>query len=215
MRIEIWSDVACPWCYVGTARFERAVEQTGIDADVVYRPFQLDPTIPMGGEGPNAVQYLTERLGGAEQVAAIHARLEAAAEDLDIDFRWSQMRRANTFDAHRLLGWALRSAGAETQRRLKKALLRAYFTESLDITDHEVLADVAAGAGLECASAAALLDSDAEADHVRAEREEAYRNGITAVPTFVVEGRWMLQGAVETDQWVQALRQMSVELDAG
>ncbi len=214
MRIEIWSDVACPWCYVGTARFERAVEETGIDADVVYRSFQLDPTIPKGSNGANAVEYLTQKLGGSEQVAAIHARLEAAAEGLGIDFRWSQMRRANTFDAHRLLGWALRSAGAETQRTLTKALMCAYFTQSLDITDHDVLASLGAEAGLDRASAAALLDSDAEADHVRAEREQAYRNGITAVPTFVVEGQWMLQGAIETDKWVEALRQISVELDA-
>ncbi|MDN5765057.1 MAG: DsbA family oxidoreductase [Humibacillus sp.] len=214
MRVEIWSDVACPWCYVGTARFERAVDASGIDAEVVYRSFQLDPTIAMGGDGPNAVRYLAKKLGGPEQVAAIHARLEAAAEGLDIEFRWSQMRRANTFDAHRLLGWVLHSAGARTQRALKKALLRAYFTESLDITDHDVLAGLAANAGLDRGSAAALLDSDAEADHVRAEREEAYRKGITAVPTFVVEGRWKVQGAIETDEWVAALRQMSAELDA-
>ena len=214
MKVEVWSDVACPWCYVGTARFERAVDASGIDADVVYRSFQLDPAIPMGGDGPNAVQYLAKKLGGPEQVAAIHARLEAAAGDLDIEFCWSQMRRANTFDAHRLLGWALHSAGAPIQRTLKKALLRAYFTESLDITDHDVLAGLAANAGLDRGAAAALLDSDAEADHVRAEREEAYRNGITAVPTFVVESRWLLRGAIETDEWVAALRQMSAELDA-
>ncbi|PRZ41818.1 putative DsbA family dithiol-disulfide isomerase [Antricoccus suffuscus] len=209
MRIEIWSDVACPWCYVGTASFERAVEETGVGADVVYRSYQLDPTIPMGGDGPTAAEHLSQKLGGSDRVAAMHARLEAAAEGFDIDFRWSQIRRANTFDAHRLLGWALHTAGAEAQRTLKKTLLRGYFTEGLDVADHQVLADLAASAGLDRAVAMALLDSDAEADHVRAEREEAQRDGITAVPTFVLDGQLTLQGAIETDKWAKALRRMS------
>lgn len=213
MRIEIWSDVACPWCYVGTASFERAVAETGIDADVVYRSYQLDPTIPMGSDGPNPTERRTEKRGGSERMAAIHARLEAAAEGFDIDFRWSQVRRANTFDAHRLLGWSLHTAGAEVQRTLKKTLLRGYFTEGLDIADHEVLADLAARAGLDRAAAAALLDSDGEADHVRAEREEAQHEGITAVPTFVVADQWTIQGAIETDKWAKALRHMSAESD--
>ncbi len=213
MKVEIWSDVACPWCYLGTARFERAVEETGIEVEVVYRSFQLDPTVPMGNPGRDATEYLREKLGGAEQVDAMRARLEAAGLEFDIDFRWSQMRRANTFDAHRLLIWALTIAGAETQRALKKALLRGYFTESLDITSHEVLAVLAAAVGLDPASAAVVLGSETGADHVRAEREEAHRHGITAVPTFVVADRWMLQGAVETEQWAAALRQMSAERD--
>jgi predicted DsbA family dithiol-disulfide isomerase len=214
MKVEIWSDVACPWCYVGTARFERAVEQTGLDVDVVYRSFELDPTVPTGGDSPKLVDYLSEKFGGPERVASAHARLESAAEELDIDFRWSQMRRANTFDAHRLLGWTLRTGGPEKQRALKQALLRTYFTDGLDVTDHAVLANLADEVGLDRAAAAQLLTSDDEADHVRAEREEAYRNGINAVPTFIVEGKWMLQGALETEKWVKALTHMRGELAA-
>ena len=214
MQVEIWSDVACPWCYVGTARFERAVEEAGLDVDVVYRSFELDPTVPKGGDSPMLVDYLSRKFGGPERVAAAHARLDAAAEDLDIDFRWSQMRRANTFDAHRLLGWALASEGAEKQRSLKKALLRAYFTDGLDVTDHDVLADLAAAVGLDRTAAAKVLASDEQADEVRAQREQAYGNGINAVPTFIVEGKWMLQGALETDKWVKALTHMSSELGA-
>lgn len=215
MRVEIWSDVACPWCYLGTAQFERAVAETGIEAEVVYRSFQLDRSIPAGTDGPNANEYLAAKFGGPEQVAAMHSRLEAAASGFDIDFRWEQMRRANTFDAHRLLAWALRGAGPQAQRRLKKALLHGYFTESLNVADHEVLADLAERAGLDRDAAAQLLASDAEADHVRADREEAYEHGISAVPTFVVAGRWMVQGAVGTDRWVQALQRMSADLAAG
>lgn len=214
MRVEIWSDVACPWCYVGTERFERAVAETGVDVDVTYRSFELDPSVPTGGDGPPLVEYLTRKFGDPSRVAAAHARLDAAGEELGIEFRWSRMRRANTFDAHRLLGWALRTAGAETQRALKKTLLRAYFTDGQDVTDHEVLADLAAGVGLDGSAAVALLASDEEADHVRAERQEAYGNGINAVPTFIVEGQWMLQGALETGQWAKALTHMRQELAA-
>lgn len=211
MQVEIWSDVACPWCYVGTARFERAVQETGIEVEIVYRSFELDPNVPPG-DGPVLTEYLTRKLGDRSRVQAAHARLTAAGAELGIDFRWSQMRRANTFDAHRLLAWALHTSGADAQRALKKALLHAYFTEGREVADHEVLADLAAAVGLDRGRAAGLLASDGEADFVRAERDEAYGNGINAVPTFVVEGQWMLQGALETEKWVRALTHMQSEV---
>jgi predicted DsbA family dithiol-disulfide isomerase len=211
VQVEIWSDVACPWCYVGTRRFERAVAETGIDVDIVYRSFELDPSVPPG-EGPPLTEYLARKFGDRSRVQAAHARLSEAGAELDIDFRWSQMRRANTFDAHRLLAWALHTEGPQTQRALKKALLRAYFTEGREVADHAVLAELAADVGLDRAGAAALLASDDEADFVRAERDEAYSNGINAVPTFIVEGQWMLQGALDTDKWVKALSHMQAEL---
>jgi predicted DsbA family dithiol-disulfide isomerase len=211
VKVEIWSDVACPWCYVGMARFERAVAETGVDVDVVYRSFELDPTVPPG-QGPPLVDYLTRKLGDRSRVQAAHARLADAGAELDIDFRWSQMRRANTFDAHRLLAWALHTSGPEAQRRLKKALLHAYFTDGREVADHGVLAELAAQVGLDRAAADRLLSSDDEPEFVRAEREEAYGNGINAVPTFIVEGQWMLQGALDTDKWAKALTHMQAEL---
>lgn len=214
MQVEIWSDVACPWCYVGTERFERAVADSGVDVDVVYRSFELDPTVPTGGAAPPLVDYLAAKFGDRSRVQAAHARLADAGAELGIDFRWSQMRRANTFDAHRLLTWALETAGAERQRALKKALLRAYFTDGKVMSDHDVLADLALGAGLDRESANEVLSSDRYAAEVRAAREEAHRNGIAAVPTFVVEGEWLLQGALETDRWVKALTHISEELAA-
>jgi predicted DsbA family dithiol-disulfide isomerase len=211
VQVEIWSDVACPWCYVGTARFERAVEEAGVDVEVVYRSFELDPNVPPGN-GPPLTEYLARKFGDLSRVQAAHARLTSAGSELGIDFRWSQMRRANTFDAHRLLAWALHTSGAEAQRSLKKALLHAYFTDGREVADHGVLADLAGEVGLDRAAAAAHLASDDEADFVRAEREEAYGNGINAVPTFIVEGQWMLQGALDTDKWVKALTHMQSEL---
>lgn len=212
MRVEIWSDVACPWCYVGTQRFGRAVQATGLDVDVVYRSFELDPRVPTGEASPLLVDYLSRKFGDRSRVQAAHARLTSAGAELDIDFRWEGMRRANTFDAHRLLAWALHDHGADQQRALKQRLLHAYFTDGLDVADHDVLADLAADVGLDRVAAAALLASDDEADFVHAEREVAYGNGITAVPTFVVEGEWMLQGAHDTDKWVKALTHIAQEI---
>lgn len=215
MKVEIWSDVACPWCYVGTLRFERAVAETGADVEVVYRPFELDPSVPRDGDAPPLVEYLAAKFGSRERVAAAHARLGEAGEELGIDFQWSKMRRANTFDCHRLLTWALETAGAETQRALKKAMLRAYFTEGAVMTDHDLLADLAAEAGLDRGEAATVLGSDRCAAEVRAARQEAHGNGIAAVPTFVVEGQFMLQGALETEAWVRALGHLQRELATG
>ena len=214
MRVEIWSDVACPWCYVGTRRFERAVEETGIDVDIVYRSFELDPTVPRDGDAPPLVDYLTRKFGDSGRVAAAHHRLSQAGEELGIEFNWAGMRRANTFDAHRLLAWALETAGADAQRALKKALLRAYFTDGEVMTDHAVLADRAAEVGLDRDAALEVLGSDRYGDEERAARDEAYTSGIAAVPTFVVEGTYLLQGALETESWVRALRHMEQELAA-
>src|SRR3546814_19534049 len=122
------------------------------------------------------------------------------------------MRRANTFDAHRLLAWALRTVGAEQQRALKKALLKAYFTDGSDVTDAAVLADLAAGVGLDRAGADELLASDDEAQPVRREREPVHGMGINAVPTFIVEGPGMLQGPPRTDKGVRTLPPTSPDL---
>jgi predicted DsbA family dithiol-disulfide isomerase len=212
MKVEIWSDVACPWCYVGTQRFGRAVADTGVEVEVVYRSFELDPTVPTGPDSPPLVEYLERKFGDRGRVQAAHARLTSAGAELDIDFRWAGMRRANTFDAHRLLAWALHEHGADKQRALKQRLLHAYFTDGVDVADHAVLAGLAGDVGLDPAAATAILATDAEAEFVRAERAEAYANGITAVPTFVIEGEWMLQGAHETEEWVKALTHISEEL---
>jgi predicted DsbA family dithiol-disulfide isomerase len=214
VQVEIWSDVACPWCYVGTARFERALEETGIDVDVVYRSYELDPNVPTGGDAPPLTEYLARKFGDKARVQAAHAHLTNAGVELGIDFRWALMKRANTFDAHRLLAWALRTDGADRQRTLKKALLRAYFTEGRDVSDRRVLADLAAAVGLDRTLAEEVLATDAEAATVREQEALAHQEGIAAVPTFVVEGRWMLQGALETDKWVRALTRLQDELAA-
>ncbi len=212
MQVEVWSDVACPWCYVGSERLERAIEETGLEVEVIYRAFELDPNVPP--DGPPLVEYLERKYGDRSRVQAAHARLTTAGAELGIDFHWSHMRRANTFDAHRLIVWALRTGGPGAQGRMKKALLRGYFTEGRDVADRAVLAEVAAGAGFDGDAVVAVLESDAEAATVRDEEAAAHQNGIAAVPTFVIEGRWVLQGALETDKWTRALPRLQAELDA-
>ena len=206
VRVEIWSDVVCPWCYVGTRRFELALERLGDtahDIDVVHRAFELDPTVP--AEGIDLAGYLARKFGGADRLHQVHDRLDRAGADLDIDFRWEGKRRANTFDAHRLTAWALEVAGARTQHALHQRLFRAYFTENLDVADHGVLARLAGEVGLGVDAAAEVLATGGYADTVRAEERQAGEMDIHAVPTFVIEGRWAIPGAQDVDTFVELL----------
>jgi predicted DsbA family dithiol-disulfide isomerase len=207
MRVEIWSDVVCPWCYVGTRRFEAAVERFraggGGDVEVTHRAFELDPTVP--AEGVDLTAYLARKFGGAGRVAGVHDRLDHAGADVDIHFRWDGKRRVNTFDAHRLTAWALDVAGPGAQHALHQRLFRAYFTDNLDVADHGVLARLAAEVGLDADLAAEVLATGAYADTVRADELEAGEHDIHAVPTFVIEGRWAIPGAQDVDTFVELL----------
>ena len=207
MRVEIWSDVVCPWCYVGTRRFELAVEQFGTEGggevEVVHRAFELDPTVP--ADGMDLADYLARKFGGPGAVAASHTRLAVIGAEVGIEFHWEGKRRVNTFDAHRLTAWALATAGPERQHRLHQALFRAYFTDNLDVADHGVLTDLAVEVGLDRDPAADVLATGAYADTVRAEELQAGERDIHAVPTFVVEDRWAIPGAQDVDTFVQLL----------
>ena len=206
MKVEIWSDVVCPWCYVGTRRFEKAVERfraDGGDVEVVHRAFELDPTVPP--EGLDLAGYLARKFGGAPRLEQVNDRLGHAGRDVDIDFRWEGKRRVNTFDAHRVTAWALDTAGPVVQHDLHQRLFRAYFTDNLDVADHAVLARLAAESGLDPDLAAEVLATGAYADTVRTEEAGASSRDIHAVPTFVIEGTWAIPGAQEVDTFVRLL----------
>jgi predicted DsbA family dithiol-disulfide isomerase len=208
VRVEIWSDVVCPWCYVGTRRFEEAVERLAEDGgaddiEVVHRAFELDPTVP--AEGMDLAGYLARKFGGADRLHQVHDRLDHVAADLDIVFRWDGKRRVNTFDAHRLTAWALDVAGPEAQNALHQRLFRAYFTENLDVADHGVLSRLAGDVGLDVDGALEVLATGGYADTVRAEERRARELDIHAVPTFVVEGRWAIPGAQDVETFVELL----------
>jgi len=208
VRVEIWSDVVCPWCYVGTRRFEEAVERLAEDGgaddiEVVHRAFELDPTVP--AEGMDLTGYLARKFGGADRLHQVRDRLDHAGADVDIEFRWDGKRRVNTFDAHRLTAWALDVAGARTQHALHQRLFRAYFTDNLDVADHGVLARLAGEVGLDVDTAAEVLATGAFAETVRTEERRAGELDIHAVPTFVIEGRWAIPGAQDVDTFAELL----------
>lgn len=209
MKVEIWSDVVCPWCHVGLARFEEAVRRLGWDDDelqISYRPFELDRHVPK--EGVDLGDYLRAKFGSGASIEAIEGRVNEAGADVGIQFDWGKVRRVNTFDAHRLLEWALHTAGAPTQVKLKRRLMRAYFEEGGDVSDHSVLAGLAAEVGLDSAAATAVLSSDEYASDVLAGEREARDLEIHAVPTFVIERRLAIPGAQDPETFVTMLARL-------
>jgi predicted DsbA family dithiol-disulfide isomerase len=210
MHVELWSDVVCPWCYVGTRRFAAALDRFEGDVDVSYRAFELDPTVPPGGV--DLADYLARKFGSAAALDRVHDRLTHAGAEVGIDFRWAGKRRVNTFDAHRLGVWAEGVVGADARAALEQGLFRAYFTDNLDIGDHAVLSRLAADVGLDAARAAEALATGAGADQVRAEEARATDLGISAVPTFVIGGRWAIPGAQDVDTFLQVLQRAAERL---
>src|ERR1700722_1081587 len=205
MNIEIWSDVVCPWCYMGRGRFERAVASFGHPGEVTvtYRSFELDPNAPAERSGTHA-EHLAGKYGmtitQAEQ-AGEQLTQRAAADGLE--FRFDLLRGGNTFDAHRLLHLA-KDHGLQTE--MKERLMRATFTEGLPIADQPTLARLAADAGLPAAEVQAVLDGGTYADAVRADEQQAARYGITGVPFFVADGKYAVSGAQPSEVLLQLIQ---------
>ena len=203
VRIDVISDVVCPWCYVGKRRLEEALAQASdLSAGVFWRPYQLDGTIPHGGIARK--EYL-DRKFGPDRAGQMYGRLEGIGREVGIPFAFDKIKISpNTLDAHRLLRWA-QTAG--TQGEVKEHLLRLFFVEGVDIGDHDVLADVAAQHGIERDVALRLLAGDADRDAVRGEIEMAARMGVTGVPFFIFNNRLAVSGAQPAEVLVQAMRQ--------
>ncbi len=190
MDIDIWTDVVCPWCYIGKRRLEKALASYGGEVAVTYRAFQLDPS-PVSGPRP-LVEALAAKFGGPQRARAIFARTAAvgAADGLVFDF--DRAVAANTFDAHRLIRFA---ATHGRQAEMVEALHRAHFADGVDIGSRAALAAVAAGVGLDEVAARAFLDSPAGAAEVHADLAAARELGVTSVPTFVLAGKYAVTGA--------------------
>jgi predicted DsbA family dithiol-disulfide isomerase len=206
LKVEIWSDVVCPWCHVGLSRFEEAIRRLGWDDDdieLVYRPFELDSRVPDGGV--DLGDYLRAKFGTRATIESIEGRVGEAGAEVGISFDWSEIRRVNTFDAHRLLEWALQAAGARTQVKLKRRLMRAYFEEGGDVAGHESLAGYAAEVGLDRDAALAVLEGGSYGEEVRDGEREARDLEIHAVPTFVIERRLAIPGAQDPETFVTML----------
>ena len=215
IQVEIWSDVVCPWCYIGKRRFERAVDELRgeIELEVAYRPYQLDPTASPGTTQPVFEAY-SRKFGGPEQASAILARVTEAAADDGLAFRMDRALRANTLLAHRLLWRAEQPDSMVTQEAMKERLLQAYFIDGLDIGDPDVLADCAAEIGCDRTETIEFLESDLGRGEVTAMLEQAGENGISAVPTFVINGQWAIPGAQDTDTFVNVLRRLHEKVTA-
>ncbi|WP_296666790.1 DsbA family oxidoreductase [Demequina sp.] len=203
IEIEIWSDIACPWCYLGKRRLEEAVAASGEEVSVRYRSFQLDPTIPRGSRTPHAEALATKFNAPAERIREMNGRLEGLGAQAGIDYRFDRYVQANTRDAHRLLHLAHeRGLGPE----LKERLMRAQFTDGAWIDDHAQLTDFAVEAGLDRSEVAAVLASDRYDDAVEADVAQAAAFGATGVPFFVFDRAFAVSGAQPVETFTLALQ---------
>jgi predicted DsbA family dithiol-disulfide isomerase len=210
VQVEIYSDVVCPWCYIGKRRFEAALADFDGEVEVVWRPFQLDPTAPR--QATPVLEAYARKFGGPERAAQIVGHVTEVAAREGLEFHLDTAQRANTVDAHRLLDLALRQGGPERQGALKERLLRAYFTESADVGNHTTLARLAADVGMDAAEVRDFLDSGEGLEALREELLGAVDRGVTAVPTFVFEGTWALPGAQDAEVFVRVLERVRDKL---
>jgi predicted DsbA family dithiol-disulfide isomerase len=219
ITIDVYSDVVCPWCYIGKRRFEAGMalaeaEDLGVKFEVSYRPFQLDPTAAPGVAGP-VIEAYARKFGGMEQAEQILARVTSAAADEGLEFNMDRALRANTLLAHRLLWLANQPDSPVEQEILKERLLKAYFTDGAHIGDPDALTECAVDVGFDQAEIEQFLESDRGVSEVQAELEEASTNGITAVPTYVLNGQWAIPGAQDPETFAQVLRKIAAKATEG
>ncbi|CAM5697449.1 MULTISPECIES: DsbA family oxidoreductase [Streptomyces] len=207
MRVEIWSDIACPWCYIGKARFEKGLAEFAHrdEVEVVHRSFELDPSRAKG-DTALVIDMLAEKYGRSrEEAAAMEANVAANAQSEGLGYRTDGRDHGNTFDIHRLLHLA-KARGRQDQ--LLTLAYRANFAEERSVFDDEVLVALAEEAGLDAAEARAVLaDPEAYADDVRTDEREAAELGANAVPFFVLDRRYGISGGQPSEVFVQALEQ--------
>jgi predicted DsbA family dithiol-disulfide isomerase len=213
MQIEIWSDVVCPWCYIGKRRLEKALDsfEHADDVEIVWRSFELDPSAPK-----EPVETVAEALGrkyggGPEAGTQMVDRVEAVAAEEGLLFRHHQSLRVNTVDAHRVLHLALETGGPALQGRLKEALLAAYFVETENVADHDTLLRIAAGVGLDEVRVKEVLTGDEYAEAVEADVREAVSLGATGVPFYVVDRKYGIAGAQPGEVFAQVLEKAWAE----
>ncbi len=212
IRLDIFSDPVCPWCLIGKANLDRALESHPDHPFAIeWHPFQLNPD--MAAEGVDKRSYLAARFGGAEKLDQIHQRLRDAAKAAGVDLNPDiPTRIPNTLNAHRLIHWA----GLEgRQTAMVSALFRAYWREGRDIGDVTVLATLAKEAGLDAVAIARLLTTDADADDLRARDLDARAKGVTAVPTFLIAQQFVLSGAQPPELWGQVIDELREKMRHG
>lgn len=208
MLVEIWSDVVCPWCYIGKRRFEAAVHQfeaaSGEKVDVRYRSYMLDPGAPT--EGQPVREVYEKKFGGPEAAEAVLSRVTAEAAGEGLDFNMDIAVRSNTLAAHRLLVLAERHG---VQEAVKERLMKAYFTEGVDVGDVETLTSYGAEAGIEAEVVRQWLAGRDGTDEVSEHLDTAAEHGFSGVPTYVVDRRMAIPGAQSVETFVDILTRVS------
>ena len=208
IKLDILSDPICPWCYIGKANLDRALEANPDHPfSIEWHPFQLNPDMPEAGMDRR--DYLETKFGGKENADQVYGRIAEAAKSagLKIDFD-AISRTPNTIDAHRLIHWA----GLEgRQTAAVSRLFKAYFEEGKDIGDRSVLLDIAEGIGLDRAMIERLLESDGDLEDIRARDAHAREHGVTGVPTFVLANTHVLPGAQPTELWENVLADIATQ----
>ncbi|MBO0778912.1 MAG: DsbA family oxidoreductase [Ktedonobacteraceae bacterium] len=210
MKVEIWSDVVCPWCYIGKRRFEAALARFAHrdDVEITWRSFELDPTAPRRIPG-SLNDMIAQKLGKTpDQAAALHAQLTTMAGREGLDYQLDKAQPGNTFDAHRLIHLA---ATYGLQGTMKERLLKAYFSDGLSIGDPNTLVEIAAEVGLDAQEARAMLDSNDYADDVHADEQRAAAFGIRGVPFVAIDEKYGISGAQPSDLFLEALEQAWAE----
>ncbi|MBP6363499.1 MAG: DsbA family oxidoreductase [Novosphingobium sp.] len=215
LTIDIYSDVMCPWCIIGYAQLQKGLALLAgeVEAEVRWLPFELNPDMPPEGEGQS--EHIARKYGRSPAEAeGNRAQLLQIGERAGYSFAYSGAGEPpkamiwNTFAAHRLLKWALIEAGAAVQTRLKQALFDAHFQQRRNVSDPEVLVDVATGLGLDPDGARASLDDSALGQIVRGEEAQAWDMNISGVPAMIVQGKFLIPGAQEPEVYAQALRRV-------
>ena len=207
MKVDIYSDIACPWCYIGHARFQRALEQfDGADRiEVRYRPYQLDPGAPPRAEP--MLGYLARRFGAQARAMADRVIEIARGEGIEMDY--DRGLAVNTLNAHRLLALAEREQGVAAQRALVARLFAAHFSEGRDVGDPHTLAELAAEHGMDAATVEAYLESGAGTAEVRQEIAAARQLGVQAVPTYLLDDRYVIEGAQPVELFLHGFEVMA------
>jgi len=214
--IDIWSDVMCPWCAIGYGQLTKALDQLDgeIEAQVRWRPFELNPDMPKEGEEQEA--HLQRKYGRSkEEGAAVRGQMKSIADGAGVSLTYEGEGEAppammwNTRDAHKLLTWALEEAGPAVQTELKLALFAAHFNARRNVSDAATLLDIAAGVGLHREAAKAALEDKQLEAQVLAEERQAWDMNISGVPAMVVNGKFLIPGAQSPDTYVTALRRVA------
>ncbi|GAB3407726.1 DsbA family oxidoreductase [Schumannella luteola] len=211
IKVDIWSDVQCPWCYIGKRRFETAAEAFGGDVEVEYHSFELAPDTPVDYEG-TPVDYLSDRKGvSREQAGQMIQRVTGIAESVGLEYHYDDIHQTNTVLAHELLHWA-KAQGRQLD--LKERLLKAYFVDGRHVGRAEELADLAAEIGLDRDEALAALTDHRHLADVKADVAQAAAYGINGVPFFVIDGKYGVSGAQESATFQQVLETIAAERTA-